>query len=222
MNKKIYSGIRLVIADDHEIFREGFNSMLKKQKEIELVGEAENGAELIELAGSLQPDVIVTDIKMPVTDGIEATKVIKEKYPSIHIIALTMFDDEDLIIEMLEAGADGYLIKNAHKTEIIEAVKTVYKGQPYYCNHTSNKLAQLIARSKFNPSDKTTKPDLTSKETEIMRLICSGLSNKEMAAQLNLSVRTIESHRENIYEKTGTHNTAGIVVYSIRNEIYKI
>lgn len=222
MNKSTYAPIRVVIADDHEVFREGFNSMLRKQKEIELVGEAENGSVLLELAGSLQPDVIVTDIKMPVMDGVEATRILADKFPAIHVIALSMFDDDDLIIDMLEAGAKGYLIKNAHKSEIMDAIKTVYNEQPYYCNHTTHKLAQLIAKSKFNPFKKKIRPEFTAKELEVIKLICSGMSNKEGAVHLNLSVRTVEGHRETIYEKISTKNTAGIVVYAIKHRIYKV
>ena len=222
MNKKLYNTIRVIIADDHEIFREGFNSMLKKQKEIELIGEAEDGKELLELAEALQPDVIVTDIKMPSVDGIEATRTLAEKNPDVRVIALTMFDDDDLIIDMLEAGAKGYLIKNAHKDEIMEAIKTVYNEEPYYCNHTTLKLAQLIAKSKFNPHKKNVRPHFTPKETEVIIWVCRGLSNKEIAAQLELSVRTIEGHREKIHEKMDVNNTAGIVVYAIRHGIYKI
>lgn len=217
-----YSTIRLILADDHEIFRDGFRAMLKKQKEIELLGEAENGRELVDIAGQLLPDVIITDIKMPVMDGVEATRILAEKYPQIHVIALTMFDDDDLIIDMLEAGAKGYLIKNAHKSEIIEAIRTVYNEQPYYCNHTTHKLAQLIAKSKFNPFKKKVRPEFTVKELEVIKLICSGMSNKEIASHLNLSVRTIEGHRESIYEKINTKNTAGIVVYAIKHGIYKL
>ncbi|HSU29085.1 MAG TPA: response regulator transcription factor, partial [Chitinophagaceae bacterium] len=194
--------IRIIIADDHEVFREGFQSMLKKYKEIELVGEAENGNELIRLAESLHPDVIVTDIKMPKMDGIEATRILAESHPHIHVIALSMFDDDDLIIDMLEAGAKGYLLKNAHKEDIVEAIKTVYNDEPYYCNNTTHKLAQLIAKSKFNPSRKKIRPQFTPKEIEVIRLICQGFSNKEMAAHLSLSIRTIEGHREKIHEKT--------------------
>ncbi len=221
MSKKEQTSIRVIIADDHEVFREGFHSMLKRQKEIVLVGQAENGKEMLEIAGSLHPDVIITDIKMPVMDGISATRELTEKFPGIQVIALTMFDDDDLIVEMLEAGAHGYLLKNAHKTEIIEAIKTVYGNEPYYFHHTSRKLALMIAASKFNHSRKK-EPQLTSKEIEIIKLICQGSSNKEIAARLNLSIRTIEGHREKINEKTGIRNIAGLVIYAVRNGIYKV
>jgi DNA-binding NarL/FixJ family response regulator len=222
MSKTQYSSIRVILADDHEIFRDGFRALLKKQPDIELVAEAENGKELIELVSKFKPDVIITDIKMPQSDGIEATRVLEEKYPHIGVIAFSMFDEENLIVEMLEAGAKGYLLKNASKNEIIEAIKTVFHDGTYYCHHTSNKLAQMIATSKFNPYRKTKTPPLSSKEIEIIQMICEGHPNKNIAEMLHLSVRTIEGYREKIQEKIKVKNTAGIVVYAIKKGIYKI
>jgi DNA-binding NarL/FixJ family response regulator len=217
-----YLPIRTILADDHEIFRDGFQTMLKKQKDIELVGEAENGKELIELAEKLQPDVIITDIKMPLMDGIEATRILSKRFPETGIIALSMFDEDNLVVDMLESGAKGYLIKNAPKHEILEAIKTVYNKGTYYCHHTSNKLAQMIAKSKFNPYKKAKKIDFTGREMDIIKLICAQFSNKEMASRLNLSVRTVEGYRDRILEKMDVRNTAGIVVYAIKNGIYTI
>ena len=217
-----YSPIRLVIADDHEIFREGLESLFNKQKEIELAGEAINGKQLLEQAERLLPDVILTDIKMPVIDGIEATKILTEKFPQIGIIALSMFEDENLIVEMLEAGAKGYLIKNAHKHEIIAAINAVYNQESYFCNHTTMKLAKLIGKSRFNPFKEPIKPGFTEKEREMIKLICQEFSNKEIATTLHQSPRTIEGYREKILEKTKAKNTAGIVIYAIKNGIYKI
>ena len=217
-----YSPIRLVIADDHEIFREGLESLFNKQKEIELAGEAINGKQLLEQAERLLPDVILTDIKMPVIDGIEATKILTEKFPQIGIIALSMFEDENLIVEMLEAGAKGYLIKNANKHEIIAAINAVYNQESYFCNHTTMKLAKLIGKSRFNPFKEPIKPGFTEKEREMIKLICQEFSNKEIAITLHQSPRTIEGYREKILEKTKAKNTAGIVIYAIKNGIYKI
>ena len=217
-----YSPIRLVIADDHEIFREGLESLFNKQKEIELAEEAINGKQLLEQAERLLPDVILTDIKMPVIDGIEATKILTEKFPQIGIIALSMFEDENLIVEMLEAGAKGYLMKNAHKYEIIAAINAVYNQESYFCNHTTMKLAKLIGKSRFNPFKEPIKPGFTEKEREMIKLICQEFSNKEIATTLHQSPRTIEGYREKILEKTKAKNTAGIVIYAIKNGIYKI
>jgi DNA-binding NarL/FixJ family response regulator len=212
--------IRLILADDHEIFRDGFKVMIRKQPAFELIGEAANGEELIQLVRQLRPDVVITDIKMPKLDGIEATRQLTKEFPSIGIIALSMFDEENLIVDMLEAGAKGYLLKNAHKDEIIDAIRTVAADQTYYCGSTSVKLAQLIAKSNFNPHRKTLRPELSDKEIEVIRCICQQMSNKEIANKLNLSVRTIEGYRDKIQEKIKVKNMAGIVVYAIKNNIY--
>ena len=216
-----YMPIDIILADDHEIFRDGFAVMLNKIPEINLIGEAANGDELIKLARELKPDVIVTDIKMPVMDGIEATKQIKKEFPGLGIIALSMFDEEELIVDMLEAGAKGYLLKNAYKEEIIAAVKSVNKDEPYYCRNTTNKLAQMIARSNFNPYKTVTRPEFSERETAIIRLICREFSNKEIAEELSLSKRTVEGYRENILQKIDAKNSVGIVVYAIKHKIFE-
>jgi len=138
---KLTIPIKLVIADDHEIYRDGLKIMLRRQPDIEVIGEAANGRELIALIERTKPDIVLTDIVMPVMDGIDATRLLRQQYPSINIIALSMFDQDNLIIEMLESGAKGYLLKNADKAEIIDAIKSVYKDIPYYCRSTSVKLA---------------------------------------------------------------------------------
>jgi DNA-binding NarL/FixJ family response regulator len=219
---KTFVQVSVIIADDHEIFRDGFRIMAKKYPEINLVGEAENGIELIQLVEELKPDVILTDIKMPKMDGIEATKLLLKKFPDCNIIALSMFDEDNLIIDMLEAGAKGYLLKNSNKEEIVEAIKMVNNDQNYYCKHTSAKLVKMIASSKYNPNKKSPKPQFSEKEIEIIKLICEQFSNKEIASKLHLSVRTIEGYREKIQEKMSARNTAGIVINAIQNGIHKI
>jgi DNA-binding NarL/FixJ family response regulator len=213
--------IRIILADDHEIFRDGFRVMLRKQPSIILEGEAANGEELVKLAHELNPDVIITDIKMPKLDGIKATKQLMSELPHIGVIALSMFDEENLIVDMLEAGAKGYLLKNAHKNEIIAAVEAVAKDQTYFCEHTSQKLTKLLATSNYNPYKKI-KPQFTENELAVMRLICEELSNKEIAEALHLSVRTIEGYRDRIQDKIQSRNTAGIVVYAIKHKIYQL
>ncbi|HUR11063.1 MAG TPA: response regulator transcription factor [Flavitalea sp.] len=214
--------IQILLADDHEIFRDGFKVMIKKQPQIRLVGEAGDGKQLIELTHRLKPDVIVTDIKMPGMDGLEATRYLTKLFPNIGIIALSMYDEETQIIDMLEAGAKGYLLKNAHKDEILEAIQTVHKQETYYCNETSTKLAMMIAKSRFSTASKYKKLDFSEKEYAVIRYICQEMSNKEIAQQMNLSTRTIEGYRDKIQEKIGAKNSAGIVVYAIRNHIYKV
>jgi DNA-binding NarL/FixJ family response regulator len=210
--------IRLVIADDHEIFRDGFKLMLSKFTDIQLVGEAEDGEKLVELAKKSKPDVIITDIKMPIMDGIEATQKIIAQFPQIGIIGLSMFDEDDLIVDMLEAGARGFLIKNAGKFEITEAIRTVYDGDPYYCKTTSLKLSKRIAKSRFNPFKKSDNTEeFSARELEIIYLICKELTNKEIADKLFLSIRTVEGYRLKIQEKMHVKNTVGLVIYAVKN-----
>jgi DNA-binding NarL/FixJ family response regulator len=215
-----HGSIKVVLADDHEIFRDGLRLMLQKHPEIELLAEAEDGRELIEHIKKLNPDLVITDIKMPRMDGVAATRHIVEHYPNIGIIALSMFDEDDLIIDMLEAGARGYLLKNADKNETLDAIKSVYAGQAYYCRQTSGKLAQMVARSKFNPYRHQVKPVFTDREKEMIKYICEGLTNKEIAAKVFLSVRTVEGLRMKMLEKMDAHNTAGIIIYAIKNNLY--
>lgn len=217
----MYTPIRIVLADDHEIFRNGFKLLLKNQKELELVGEAENGQQLLELVDKHQPDLVITDIKMPVMDGIQATKELIQKYAGLGIIALSMFNDDYLVVDMVEAGARGYLLKNTNKDELLQAAKSVYQGGTYYCSETSKKLTYLLSKSSFNPY-KNYSVCLTDREKEIIVLICKELSNKEIATALNLKIRTIESYRENIQEKIGSRNMVGIVLFAIKTGIFKL
>jgi DNA-binding NarL/FixJ family response regulator len=216
----LIAGIKVIIADDHEIFRDGLRFMLQKQKDIELVAEAEDGRELIEHIKTHSPDVVITDVKMPRMDGTAATRHIAEHYPNVGVIALTMFDEEDLIVDMLEAGAKGYLLKNADKEEIVEAIKSVCNHHPYYCKHTSQRLVQLVAKSKFNPYKQKEKVEFTEREKDIITYICDGLTNKEIAGKIFLSVRTVEGLRMKIIEKMNVKNTAGIIIYAIKNDLY--
>lgn len=211
--------ITVIIADDHEIFRDGFKAMAKKFPDIKVTGEAKDGLDLIEVVERLKPDVVMTDIKMPRMDGIEATRQLSKFW---NIIALSMFDEDNLIMDMLEAGAKGYLLKNADKLEIIQAIQAVHKGKNYYCKDTSDKLLKMIAKSNFNPYQKIKRPQFKDRELEVIRLICDQLSTKEIGEKMNLSARTIEGYREKILEKMEVHNTAGIVVYAIKAGIYEI
>lgn len=216
----IIPDIKIIIADDHELFRDGLKLMLSKYPEIKIEAEAENGRELVELALALKPDVVLTDIKMPIMDGIEAAKKITAQLPQTGIIGLSMFDEDDLIIDMLEAGAKGYLLKNSDKSEIIDAIVTVYKQDPYYCRNTSRKLTQMIAKSKFNPYSKKEKTEFSEREKEIITLICQEYTNKEIGEKLFISSRTVEGHRVKILEKMDVKNTVGLVVYAIKHDLY--
>ncbi|MEO6917153.1 MAG: response regulator transcription factor [Chitinophagaceae bacterium] len=213
--------ITVVIADDHEIYRDGLALMLSKYPNIILAGQAENGRELLKLVEELKPDIVMTDIKMPIMDGIEATKKITQNFPDQKVIALSMFDEENLIVEMLEAGAKGYLLKNADKQQIIEAIEQVYDDHVFYCRTTTAKLASMIVKSNFNPYKRKPVVLFSDRETEIIRLICQQFTAQEIGDKLFISKRTVEGHRIKILEKMNVKNTAGVVVYALKHAIIK-
>ena len=218
---KPYMPVHVRIADDHEIYRSGLRLMLKRQEEVTLVGEAENGKEVIELYTRLKPDVILMDIVMPVQDGISATAYLTKHHPRVNVIALSMFNEDNLVIDMLEAGAKGYLLKNADKNEIMAAIGSVQMHKPYYCKSTTTRLARMIATSPFNPFAKIKKPVFNNRETDIIRLICKEYTNKQMADELCMSSRTVEGYRLKIQEKLEVKGSVGIVIYAITHGIVK-
>jgi two-component system, NarL family, response regulator NreC len=211
--------IRLVIADDHEIFRDGLALMLSKQQDVQLAGQSANGRELLDLVDRVKPDIVMTDIKMPIMDGIEATKLLLQRNPDLKIIALSMFDEENLIVDMLEAGARGYLLKNADKQEILDAINNVFEDKTYYCRHTSARLASMIVKSKFNPYKKVEPISFNDREKEIIRMICQQCTTQEIGERLFLSKRTVEGYRTRILEKMNVKNTAGVVIFALRHHI---
>ncbi|HXD76736.1 MAG TPA: response regulator transcription factor [Puia sp.] len=211
--------IRLVIADDHEIFRDGLALMLSKQDTVVLTGQAADGEELLRLVEETQPDIVLTDIKMPRLGGIAASRILLQRFPGLKIIALSMFDEEDLIVEMLETGAKGYLLKNADKKEILEAILTVHEGSIFYCKHTTARLASMIVRSKFDGQKKPREPLFTDREKEIIRLICRQHTAQEIGGLLYLSKRTVEGYRTRILDKMEVKNTAGVVIFALRHHL---
>lgn len=210
--------IRVLLADDHPLYLEGLELLLQKIPEFEIAGVAYNGKELCELVRQLKPDVVITDIEMPILNGIEATQIIKKEFPSLPIIGLTMFNDEHLIVDMMEAGANGYILKSTGKEELTHAIHSVLEGYNYLCNDTNLRLSKMLAKSKMFPCEK--KAIFNEKELEIIRLICEQFVSKEIADKTGLEKRTIDKYREHIMEKTGAKNVVGIVVYAIREGIY--
>ncbi|MBS1663924.1 MAG: response regulator transcription factor [Bacteroidetes bacterium] len=213
--------ISLIIADDHEIYRDGLALMLSKQEAVTLVGQASDGHDLLQLVEEKKPDMVLTDIKMPRLDGISASKILLQRFPQLKIIALSMFEEEDLIVEMLEAGAKGYLIKNADKKEIMEAILTVNEGNIFYCKHTTAHLASLIVKSKFDSRLKQPGALFTDREKDIIRLICRQHTAQEIGDLLFLSKRTVEGYRTRILEKMDVKNTAGVVIFALKHNIIR-
>lgn len=193
--------------------------MLEKENSINIVAEAADGLELLKVTEDKQPDLVITDIEMPKVNGIEVTKEIRHRFPLTKIIALTMFGDEHLIIDMLEAGANGYLLKNTKKAELLDAIEMVMEGGIYFCNSTSMKLSKMIAQSKIG--EKETPIRFSEKETEIIKLICEQYASKQIASMTNLTHRTVEKYRDNIMQKAGAKNVVGIVIYAIKHGLFK-
>ncbi len=210
--------IKTIIADDHGIFLDGLRMMLESEPGIAVVAQATNGRELVEMVKNNDVDVVLTDISMPIMDGIEATKRMLALKPSIAIIALSMHDEENIVLELLEAGGKGYLLKNSDKQEVWDAIRTVHDQQPYYCRSISARMIRKIVRSHHNPFSST--PDFSDREKEIIELICQEFTNKQIADQLNLSMRTVEGYRLKILEKIGVKNSVGLVIYAMKHKIY--
>jgi DNA-binding NarL/FixJ family response regulator len=215
------TAITVIIADDHSVYVEGLYAIFHNNHDISIIDSANNGAELIKKVTIKQPDIILTDITMPIKDGIAATREINQLFPAIGIIALTVSDEDSSIIDMLEAGASGYLLKNSDKQEILTAIQTVHNRGTYYCRNTSNQLAKLV-RNRLISSMNIKQPLLSEQELQIIRLLCEEKTSKEIANEVHLSDRTIESWRSRIQEKLNVRGTAGIVVYAIKTGIYKI
>lgn len=211
-----------MIADDHAIFRDGFRLLLKDQEDAVLIGEAATGAELLEQLPLLKPNIVITDIKMPDMDGIDLCRQLRSLYPEVEVIALSMFSDDHLIIDMLEAGARGYLLKNTNRAELLQAIHTIYDGGSYYSPATSAKLVRLIGKRKIQTPPPVQNVKFSRREREIIRLMCEQYTTREIAGTLHLSIRTVESYRVNLHEKTHSRNSIGIVIYAIKNGLFEL
>lgn len=209
-----YTTIDIILADDHDIFRDGFRCLIEEADSIKLVAEAADGYSLLNLVDLHQPDVVLTDIRMPGLNGVAATEALTKKYPHLPVVALSMFNEDHLIIDMLAAGAKGFLLKGAPKKTIIEAIQTVYKSQPFYCQGTNIKLARLIATGIFDPIRKERKMELSRREIEILKLLCKEKTNRQIAKELGISLRTVEGARLKMMTKTNSNNLIGLYRYA--------
>jgi NarL family two-component system response regulator LiaR len=210
------SRIRILIADDHAVVREGTRRFLEQEEDLEVVAEAADGEEAIRLAGSLKPDVAIMDIAMPKVDGIEATRQIKQKYPSVAVLVLSAYDDDQFIFSLLEAGAAGYLLKSVRGNELIDAIRSVYAGESVL--HPS--VARKVLNRFIDNSGKTQKQKasdiLTEREIEVLQLATQGSSNQEIADRLYLSLRTVQSHLSHIFNKLQVSSRTEAVVRALK------
>jgi two-component system, NarL family, response regulator NreC len=204
--------IRILLADDHAVVRQGFKMILGAQPDMEIVGEAGNGREAVELTETLKPDVVVMDVAMPELNGIEATRRVSASVPHARVIALSMHKDSVYVREVLRAGARGYLLKDSGAGDLVSAVRAVARGESYLSPAISNAVLDDYRKHVTNPIDL-----LTSREREVLQMLAEGKTNKEIAGVLNLSVYTVDAHRGRIMEKLNLHSINELVRFAVRN-----
>jgi DNA-binding NarL/FixJ family response regulator len=217
--------VKLAIADDQILFLKGLKLILDTFENVEIVIEALNGQALLDAMKHVIPDVILMDLKMPELNGLDAMKIIKKDHPKIKVIFLTMYDDERLINHLMKCGANGYLLKNEEPDILQQAINTVMERDYFFNEYVSKALLRGLPSIKGELTaqlDLSIKLSLTRRELEVLGLICKELTTAEIAKKLFISKRTVEGHRKNLMEKTGVRNTAGLVIFAVRNHLVDI
>jgi DNA-binding NarL/FixJ family response regulator len=210
--------IKVIIADDHALFRAGVKTALSVKKDVELIGEADNGMQLLNLLKHMEPDVILLDIQMPIMDGITTLPEIRKLYPNIKVIILSMHNDHSMISKLMEIGANSYLTKNTDSENIYNAIKTCYE-QEFYFNELTNKALLTGLRTRRTEPGLPQEANLTEKETTILKMMCEEKTTKEIADLVDISPRTVEAIRDKLKTKTGAKSMAGLVMYAVKNGI---
>jgi len=208
--------IRILLADDHALVREGTRELLEREEDLEVVAEAGDGEEAVRLAKSQRPDVAIVDIAMPKLSGIEATKQIKALCPATAVLILTAYDDDQYIYALLEAGAAGYLLKNVRRRDLIEAVRAVNAGESVLHPVIARKVLDRLARPSDKPSEDGTLESLTERELEVLKLAAKGMSNRDIARHLNLSIRTVQAHLSTVFNKMQVGSRTEAVVQALQ------
>jgi DNA-binding NarL/FixJ family response regulator len=206
---------RIVIAEDHTILREGLRALLSSDPSYEIVGEAEDGRDAIRCVEKLMPDLLLIDLSMPRMNGMEAIRDIKKRYPEIKIIALTVHKTEEYILATLEAGADGYVLKDATHGELVMAINSVLSGKPFLSPGVSEKVIEGYLEGKKSLKSSSAWDALSQREREVLKLIAEGYKNKEIADILFISTKTVEKHRSNLMKKLDLHNAAALTAFAI-------
>lgn len=213
--------VRVLLADDHRILREGIRALIEDQGDMEVVGEAEDGQATVKMVAQLQPDVVVMDIAMPMLNGLEATRQIRRDFPQVKVLILTMHENEEYIRQVLAAGALGYVLKDAAARDLLGAIRTVYQGEAVLSPAITRLVIEDYLRwGDIRPEDVT--DGLTAREREILQLIAEGYTNKEIAGILSLSVKTVQSHRTNLMNKLDLHDRGELIKYAIQKKIIDI
>lgn len=220
--KTSYETIRIVLADDHEILRRGFRSIVENEPLVDLVAVAVDGYDLINMVRQHRPDVVLTDIRMPDMDGVEVVRRIRAEYPATGIIAFSMFDDDHLVMDMLGAGALGYVLKGCNKHELLEALRMVHKGHCYFSRPVSAKLHRLEAAGLWDPVLRVLKPAISEREADVLNLMCQEYSTLEIGKALGISDRTVEVHRQNLLRKSNRKNSNGLMLWAVKHGFWKL
>lgn len=216
-NETAAQPIRIVLAEDHSLVREGTRHILEQHPDLKVVGEAEDGEQALELVERLKPDVAILDIRMPKLSGIEVVRRMKQHAPNTRALMLTAFDDDDYILALMESGAAGYLLKTARATELVEAVRGVHQGESVLHPLIAAKIARLWSRQRESPEQKAPE-QLTQRERGVLELAAKGLRNKAIAEKLNISVRTVEGHFNSILSKLGVSSRLEAVLYAASHQ----
>jgi DNA-binding NarL/FixJ family response regulator len=216
------STLRIMLADDHDIVREGLRSLIEGQPGWQIVGEAVNGRHAVKEAKRLRPDLVILDMGMPELNGLDVIRQILKALPRTEVLVVTMHESEDLIRQALEAGARGYILKTEAARHLVSAIKTLAEGKPYLTCEAGQVVLQGFLDASASPVSERRTQRLTNREREIVQLLAEGKSNKEVAAQLDISVRTAECHRRNIMHKLDLHSMTGLIRYAIRNNIVHV
>src|SRR4051794_24833911 len=219
MNKDNTLKIKLLITDDHAVFRTGVKTSLAHFRDIEVIGEAENGAQLLKLLRYLQPDVILLDIQMPLMDGITTLPEVKKLQPTAKVIMLTMNDDIEMISRLMEIGANSYLTKNSDSETIYEAIKTVYTKEFFFNDYTNKAMLSGLRNKRVVEQHLPDEVELSNKELQVLRLMCDEKTTKEIADIVEISPRTVEAIRDRLKIKTGAKSTAGLILYAVKHGI---
>jgi two-component system response regulator NreC len=214
--------IKVLLAEDHTIVRKGIRSLLDGEPDIEVVGEAEDGREAVEKVEELSPDIVLMDITMPHLNGLDATRQIKKMFPEVKVLGLTMYTNEEYILQLLQAGASGYLVKQTAPDELVSAIQAAHRGEAFLSPAVSKTIIEEYLRHNETTIQEDSYDKLTIREREILQLVTEGYSNREISEKLHISIKTVGVHRTNLMEKLDIHNTPELVKYAIRKGIISL
>ncbi|MFH0893714.1 MAG: response regulator transcription factor [Bacteroidota bacterium] len=215
--------IKIILVDDHRIFRDGMMALLNEVADFEVIGDASDAEELLQMIRKKMPDIVIADVTMPGISGIELTRYISREYPCIKVLILSMHENEEFICSAVQAGAMGYLPKDISKNELIDAIKTIYNGKEYFSSTVSEILLRTLVKEAKSRSERDEKDYmLTPREMEVLQYVAKGMSNKEIADQLFISIRTVDCHKNHMIQKLKVRNSAELIAYAVKNGLIQL